>query len=282
MKKLLITYLALCVVLSACGNTPVETTEPVVTTTEKVVTVPFATTAPEETTTEEIETTEITTEVTVPSVVPEGEEYTIIRQNPKFGDNVVVEYDVLALGDTDIDGLIIAEAEIALSSCIPNISSVSIDGGSADYYSEAESVYVGDGIISAVFKGEYAVSYKGAASESRGIAFYTVNIDKESGKILHGKDIVSDFAKLSDAFAAGKFTAQGDEPYASDLSQYRTDYDIYPYLSFDEDNLYLYIFESGVNEFYTTYSISLEDASEFLVDNSEAVETTAITEETEG
>lgn len=256
MKKILILSLALSLALCACGkNKPAQTTG-AVTTPEPVVTIPMAATTEDITITDAPETTAGT------DMHPA---YTAVKETPEYGDGVTVEYDVLTLDDEEIDQLLKAEADAALARHIPNISSVSADGGNADYYSVMSSLYNGGNIVSAVFNGAYSVSYgTGAASESRGIVLYTVNIDKESGELLDGGDIIADFDKMTAMFETGAFTAQGAEPYASDLSQYRTEYGIYPYVSMDENNFYLYVSESGVSEFYTAYSISLEEAGEFL------------------
>ncbi len=250
MKKLIIASLALCLVLAACNrNKPASTTTEA--TTEKEITIPVATTT-EPVTTEPVEVT---------SEAP----YTAVKETPEYGNGVTVEYDVLKLDDEELNDLLKAEADTELARHIPNISSITEDGGTADYYSIMSNLYDGERLISAVFNGAYSVSYgTGAASESRGTVLYTVNIDKQNGKLLDGDDIISDFDALKTAFYDGEFSPQGAEPFASDLTQYRTEYGIYPYVSIDENNFYLYVFETGAAEFYTVYSISLEAAKDFL------------------
>ena len=100
--------------------------------------------------------------------------------------------------------------------------------------------------------------------ETRGEVYYTVNVDRASGRLLSGGDIVTDFDALSAALTGGSF--KPGAPSAADLAQYRPEYDMYPYFRFDADNFYVGINFPGVTETNTEYSISRADAADFLAE----------------
>lgn len=244
MKKLFWICLALSVVLGACQKTPVVTTAEATTVT----------------------TPRVTVQTTEPIVTqPIEPEFTIVTVSPNLGAGVAVSYEVLKTGDEALDDLLAKAAATEFARHIPNASSVSANGGSADYYVKMTGCYADDSIIAAIFGGEYSLFFEdGSGAEENGDVFYTVLIDPTEKKLLDSADIVSDFDKLKQAFADGKFAAFGIPPYAEDLTQYRTEYGIYPYVSFDADNFYLYISASGMSEFTTQYSIPRVDARDFL------------------
>ncbi|MBE6679513.1 MAG: hypothetical protein E7598_03220 [Ruminococcaceae bacterium] len=231
MKKLLVLFLILCVTLSACRKNVVETTE----------------TSASETTV--YETTVQITEATTAETLP----VTVDKVTPPIGDNITVEYDILTLDDEETNLFIEAASKAELARHIPDISMVSENGGTAEYSAEMASVFGDEKIISAVFTGDYAVYYE--RSEESGEVFYTINIDPVSGKLVSSEDIISDFGKLKAAFDSGKFSPNGGE--LKDLSAYK----IYPYVSFDAENVNIYIEESGT---YTAYSIPKADAIDFI------------------
>ncbi len=230
MKKLLLLFLILCIALSSCKKDVAETTA--ATTTAE----PIVTTA---------ETTVATTTASLPIVVD--------KVTPSVGDNITVEYDILTLEDEETNKLIEAASKAELARHIPDISMVSENGGTAEYFAEMASVYGNDKIISAVFTGSYAVYYE--RSEEFGDVFYTINIDPASGNLVDSEELISDFGKLKAAFDGGKFSPAGGE--LKDLSAYK----IYPYVSLDAENVNIYIEESGT---YTAYSIALADAKDFI------------------
>lgn len=241
MKKLVWLCAALCVVFCACHRN-----DPPVTTDETVTTDPAVTTA---------QTTERAAELF----------FAAKTVSPSLGKGVAVSYEVLTTGDADLDELVKKAAETEFARYIPNASSVSANGGSADYDVKMESFYADETLICASFSGSYSLFYEDSmGAEESGDVFYTVLVDPKAKKLLSSADIVSDFGKLKEMFAEGKFAAFGTPPYADDLSQYRTEYGIYPYVSLDADNFYLYISEDGMDGYTTQYSIPRSDASDFL------------------
>lgn len=236
MKKFFLLLLVLCFALTACKkDKPAETTaettvETTVTTAETTVTTATETTAP------------IVTEITL-----------------DIGDDVDVKYEVLTLDDEELDAIVKAAADAELSRHIPNISSVTENGGTAEYDVKLTSVYKSEKIISAVFSGRYAIYYDN--SEEGGEVLYTVNIDPASGKILGTPDIV-DYKKMVAAFESGRFDV------SPDFSQYNAAYGIYPYVAIETteagERLGLYVTESGMYETVLGYYISLDSASDFL------------------
>ena len=89
-------------------------------------------------------------------------------------------------------------------------------------------------------------------------------MDRASGRLLSGSDIVTDFDALSAALTGGRF--KPGAPSADDLAQYRPEYDMYPYFRFDKENFYVGINFPGVTETNTEYSISRADAADFLAE----------------
>ncbi|MBR5012014.1 MAG: hypothetical protein IKY12_05585, partial [Clostridia bacterium] len=155
MKKLLLLSLVLCLVLCACGRKkPADDVQ--------------------ETTAQSTEETTVVT--TVETTEPPVTEVTL-----DIGDGVDVKYEVLVLDNEEIDAIISAQSSKILASYIPNISSIKEMGGSAEYDVKLASLYKSDKIISAVFKGSYAVYYEN--SEEGGEVLYTINIDPVTGKI---------------------------------------------------------------------------------------------------
>ena len=143
MKRLLV-LLFVCIILfcSCKRTTPVETTDAVVTD-DTSVTVIVDTTAPEETIFEDIKV-----------------------ETPTVGPGVDVKYEVLTLDDAELQAILDAESEAMLNKYIPNISSVTSLGGTAEYDVKLESVYKNDTILSAVFSGNYAIYYENRAERS--------------------------------------------------------------------------------------------------------------------
>ncbi len=242
MKKFLWLCAVLCAVLCACGRkTPAVTTDVPVTTEDN------------------------TSAVTTTGAQPPELSFTTQNVTPSLGRGIAVSYAVLQTGDADLDALFRKAAESEFARYIPNASSIASDGGSAEYTAEMTSFYADDTVICATFSGEYALFYEDSTGfEESGDVFYTVLVDPAAKKLLTTADIVGDFAALQAAFADGKFTAFGAPPYADDLSQYRTEYGIYPYVSLDADYFYLFITESGMDGYTTEYSISRADADDFL------------------
>lgn len=202
-------------------------------------------------------TTASSTETTSPDPTPE---YDTVLRTLKSG-ALDCAYDVLTVGDAETDASLYRFADEMLVAYLPNASSLEKEGGSATYTAKLADIYLGETLISAAFRGEYAVLTEDGG-ESRGEVYYTVNIDRESGRLLSVSDIVSDFDKLKDALTDGKFT--GGTPSADLLAQYRPEYDIYPYVRFDEENFYVNVTETGVTETNTEYSIPRADAADFL------------------
>ena len=233
MKKLLLLSLVLCLVLCACGRKkPADDVQ--------------------ETTAQSTEETTVVT--TVETTEPPVTEVTL-----DIGDGVDVKYEVLVLDNEEIDAIISAQSSKILASYIPNISSIKEMGGSAEYDVKLASLYKSDKIISAVFKGSYAVYYEN--SEEGGEVLYTINIDPVTGKILDTPDIV-DYNKMLDAFKNGRFDK------VPDFSQYNEAYGIYPYVSLEkiEEGLRLgvYVTNSGMYQEVLGYYVSLADAQDFL------------------
>lgn len=236
MKKLLILLLALCVILCACKKGK-----------------------PEETTAETTEKTAVTTSETIVTTAADTTVPIVTEIAPDYGDNIDVKYQVLTLDDEELDAIVKAAADAELARYIPNISSVTENGGTAEYDVKLTSIYKSEKIISAVFSGRYAIYYDN--SEEGGDVLYTVNIDPVSGKILQTSDIV-DYKKMVAAFESGRFDV------SPDFSQYNAAYGIYPYVSIETtdagERLGLYVTESGMYETVLGYYISLDSASDFL------------------
>ena len=251
MKKIIWLCLAVCLLLCACKKTDPPVTTDAVTTPDCTVK-----TTEQSTVTEPLETV-----------------YAVEKVSPALGEGVAVNYEVLTTEDADLDELLKKAAEAEFSRYIPNASSVADNGGSADYTVELTRFYADETLICATFEGSYSLYYAdGAGSEESGDVFYTLLIDPVTKKMLSSADIVRDFAGLKAAFADGKFAAFGAAPYAENIAQYRTEYGIYPYVALDADYFYLYITESGMNEYTTEYSISRADANDFLNENFQIVE----------
>lgn len=231
MKRLLIVSLALIILFCSCTRTkPAETTDAVTTdsTTATVI----------------VETTEATTTFEDVKV-----------ETPTIAPGVDVKYEVLTLDDAELQAILDAESEAMLSKYIPNISSVTSLGGTAEYDVKLESVYKGEKILSAVFSGRYAIYYEN--SEEGGEVLYTVNIDTATGKILSTPDIV-DYEKMVKAFG------EGDFDITPDFSQYNSAYGIYPYVYLDANRFTVCVSKSGMYEEVLRYSISYDDANDFL------------------
>ncbi|MBQ8837449.1 MAG: hypothetical protein IJ002_08110 [Clostridia bacterium] len=231
MKKLLLLTLALCLVLTACKkDTPAETTAELTTA-----------------------TSETTAETTTETTAVENTAPVVTEIVPDYGDDVDVKYEVLTLDDEELNAILDARSASILSSYIPNISSIKELGGTAEYDVKLASIYKTDSILSAVFSGHYAIYYEN--SEERGDVLYTVNLDPSSGKILETSDIVN-YEKMVDAFES-----LADAP---DFSQYNAAYGIYPYVSINENEFFVYITQNGIYEEVLKYHISLDDAVDFL------------------
>lgn len=236
MKRLVLLFLALLLLLCSCTRTkPAETTEPTAETT--AATVILVTTEPVETTTFE--------EVKVAT--------------PTIGPGVDVKYEVLTLDDAELDSVLEAHSADILKRYIPNISSITENGGTAEYDVKLSSIYKSEQIISAVFSGSYAIYYEN--SEEGGEVLYTVNIDPATGKMLETPDIV-DYEKMVEAFRNGRFDV------SPDFSPYNGAYGIYPYVSIEtvegEERLGIYVTKSGMYEEVLGYYVSPESASDFL------------------
>ena len=252
MKKIFITVLALCTVLSACGQKNAEENKSVTETTlTSVVTIPM-----KENT--DPSGTEETTEEIVPVINPE-DTFVTEKANPEYGDGVDVEYDVITVGNADVDELIASAAAAELKRCIPNASSIEELGGTAEYDVKLSGIYRNDVIVSAVFSGRYAIHYE--TREDGGEVAYTVNIDPVTGKLLETSDIV-DYEKMVEAFENGNFDVKPD------FSQYKPDYGIYPHVSLEEIDgelkLGLYINENDMESKVYGYYIALDSAKDFL------------------
>ena len=231
MKRLLLLSLAFIILLCSCTRTTPDETTGMVTTENTTATVI-------------VETTESTTTFEDVKV-----------ETPDVAPGVDVKYEVLTLDDEELQAILDAESEAMLAKYIPNISSVTSLGGTAEYNVKLESVYKSEKILSAVFSGSYAIYYEN--SEEGGEVLDTVNIDTVTGKILSTPDIV-DYEKMVKAFDEGKFDR------APDFSQYNSAYGIYPYVYLDETRFTVCISKSGMYEEVLRYSISYDDAQDFL------------------
>lgn len=246
MKKIIsiLTALALLFALGACKRGHAETSD--TTPPDTSVTAPTApvTTASSETATDT-------------SAVPP---YDTVRRTVSSS-ALDCAYDILTLRDEKTDAALAATADEAFATYVPNVSSLEAEGGSATYTADLAEIYVDAKWISASFTGSYTVT--GAdGREARGDVYYTVNVDRESGKLLSGGDIVTDFDALAKALADGKFTPGA--PDADALAQYRPEYDIYPYFRADGTHFYVGISVPGVTEVCTEYAIPRADAADFL------------------
>ncbi len=236
MKKVILLVLVLALLLCACRRTkPAETTEAV--------------------TTEPVVVTVLTEDTDVPETTFED----VKVATPTIGPDVDVKYEVLELDDEELQEIIDKRSAEILARYIPNISSISEMGGTAEYDVKLSRIYKSDNIISAVFSGNYAVYYEN--SEEGGEVLYTVNIDKKSGKLLETPDIV-DYEKMVEAFDAGTFDVRPD------FSQYNSAYGIYPYVAIEtvdgDKRLSVYVTKSGMYEEVNGYYISLDAAKDFL------------------
>lgn len=238
--------------LSACGQKNTEENKSVAeTTVTSVVTIPMKeNTNPDG--------TEESTEITTPAITPE-DTFVTEKANPSYGDGVDVEYDVITVGNADIDELIARAAESELKRCIPNASSINELGGTAEYDVKLSGIYRSDNIVSAVFSGRYSIYYE--TREDGGEVAYTVNIDPVTGKLLETSDIV-DYEKMVEAFESGNFDVKPD------FSQYNADYGIYPHVSLEEVDgevkLGVYIIENDIESKVFGYYIALDSAKDFL------------------
>ena len=241
MKKLLVLFLMLAVVLCACKKPDVTEA---ITTEQKLPTTVLPVTEPDMT-----DATTAATEVTV----------VVTNETPEYGNDVIVDYEIIKIGDEEIDEILKSAGENALKDCIPNISSIEKEGGSAEYNVNLMSMYKGEKIISAVFGGTYTVDY--GTSISGGDVLYTVNIDSVTGKVLETPDII-DYEKMLDAYKNGRFDK------VPDFSPYNAAYGIYPYVSVEEVEgslrLGIYVTSSGMYQEVFGYYINPQDAHDFL------------------
>ena len=222
--------LALAAAFCACKRKPVETSDS--TPSDTVVTEPTAPAASE--------TSATTTDTAQPPA------FDTVQRTEKSA-ALDAAYGILALGNAKSDAALEAYADEMFASYVPNASSLADEGGSATYTAQLAESYADETLISASFVG-----------------MYTVNVDRASGRLLSGGDIVTDFDALSAALTGGRFTPGA--PSAADLAQYRPEYDMYPYFRFDADNFYVGINFPGVTETNTEYSISRADAADFLAE----------------
>lgn len=192
--------------------------------------------------------------------------YSVETETPDLGASMQISYDVLRTGDEALDEALLTQAKNELSKYIPNVSSISAEGGEAQYSVTAKSVYADERLLSAIFTGSYTVySLGGSADEIRGDIFYTANIDLRERELLDSGDIFDDFSAFVRAFTDGKFEGgTQDTDYAALIVPYRAEYGIYPYVCFDKDYFYVNITETGVTETNTLYRISRADADTFL------------------
>lgn len=170
-------------------------------------------------------------------------------------------YDVLTLGNAETDAALAAFAEEIFVGYLPNASSLAEAGGSAVYTAELAEIYFEKRLVSAAFAGTYAVTAEDGR-ETRGEVYYTVNVDRASGRLLSGGDLVVDFDMLADMLVGGRFSPAALS--ADDLAQYRPEYDIYPYFRLDAENFYVGVNFPGVAETNSEYAISRADAAAFL------------------
>lgn len=170
-------------------------------------------------------------------------------------------YDVLTLGDAEIDAALAAFAEEIFVGYLPNASSLAEAGGSAVYTASLAEIYADDALVSASFVGSYAVTAEDGR-ETRGEVYYTVNVDRTSCRLLSGGDLVTDFDALADMLIGGRFSPGALT--ADDLAQYRPEYDIYPYFRLDAEHFYVGVNFPGVTETNREYAVLRADAAEFL------------------
>lgn len=250
MKKRVVLTLAvfLLLLLASCGKKPPVNTDAT------------QTSAPPDSSAATVETTAPFSETTASSSVSVAE-YDTVQRTLKSG-ALDCAYEVLTVGDPETDELLYSLADEMLAVYLPNASSLEREGGSAAYTAKLSDIYLDEKLISAAFCGEYSI-FTEDGGESRGEVYYTVNIDREHDKLLSAGDIVADFDKMKAALTDGSFSGI---PEVGLLSQYRPEYDIYPYVRFDADDFYVNITETGVTETNTEYSISRADASVFLAE----------------
>lgn len=247
MKKTIALLLAfaLAAAFCACKRKPVETSDS-----------SASGTSVTEPTTPAASDTSATTEVSEPK------DYDVVQRTEKSA-ALDVAYGILALGDAKTDAALEAYADEMFVSYVPNASSLAAEGGSAAYAAQLAEIYTDAKLVSASFVGIYTITNEDGR-ETRGEVYYTVNVDRASGRLLSGGDIVTDFDALSAALTGGRF--KPGAPSADDLAQYRPEYDMYPYFRFDKENFYVGINFPGVTETNTEYSISRADAADFLAE----------------
>lgn len=238
--------LALAAAFCACKKKPAETSDS--TPSDTVVTEP---TVPATT-----DTSATTTDTAAPPA------FDIVERTEKSA-ALDAAYGILALGNAKTDAALEAYADAMFASYVPNASSLADEGGSATYAAQLAESYADETLISASFVGMYTITNEDGR-ETRGEVYYTVNVDRASGRLLSGGDIVTDFDALAAALTGGRFAPGA--PSADDLAQYRPEYDMYPYFRFDKDNFYVGINFPGVTETNTEYSISRADAADFLAE----------------
>ena len=238
--------LALAAAFCACKRKPVETSDSSAS----------GTSVTEPTTPATSETSATTTDTAQPPA------FDIVQRTEKSA-ALDAAYGILALGNAKTDAALEAYADEMFASYVPNASSLADEGGSATYAAQLAESYADETLISASFVGMYTIINEDGR-ETRGEVYYTVNVDRASGRLLSGGDIVTDFDALSAALTGGRFAPGA--PSADDLAQYRPEYDMYPYFRFDADNFYVGINFPGVTETNTEYSISRADAADFLAE----------------
>ena len=237
--------LALAAALCACKKRPAETSDS--TPSGTVGTEPTAPAASD---------TSATTEV------PAVRDYDIVQRTEKSA-ALDAAYGILALGDAKTDAALEAYADEMFASYVPNASSLADEGGSATYAAQLAEIYTDEKLVSASFVGMYTITNEDGR-ETRGEVYYTVNVDRASGRLLSGGDIVTDFDALAAALTGGSFKPGALR--ADDLAQYRPEYDMYPYFRFDKENFYVGINFPGVTETNAEYAISRADAADFLAE----------------
>lgn len=237
--------LALAAAFCACKKKPAETSDASASGT--VVTEP---------------TVPVTSDTSATTEVTETPGYDIVQRTEKSA-ALDAAYGILALGDAKTDAALEAYADEMFASYVPNASSLAAEGGSATYAAQLAEIYTDAKLVSASFVGMYTITSEDGR-ETRGEVYYTVNVDRASGRLLSGGDIVTDFDALAAALTGGRFAPGA--PSADDLAQYRPEYDMYPYFRFDADNFYVGINFPGVTETNTEYSIARADAADFLAE----------------
>ena len=238
--------LALAAAFCACKRKPVETSDSSASGTS--VTEPTTPATSETSATTEDTTTE--------------PDYTF-EWHMEITDALDCRYMVLRIGDPETDAALEALAAEMFASYVPNASSLASEGCSAVYDVRCAEDYADDKLISAFFGGTYTVT-SADGRETNGNVYYTVHVDRASGRLLSGADFITDFDALVQALTAGKFSP--GIPSADDLAQYRPEYDIYPYCMFYKDRFAVEIVSPGVTETNTEYSISRADAADFLAE----------------